>query len=203
MAEYRPAFLAEMLKESIQQGITPSLTVSSNSMAPLLRSGDHIGLQKWEAATAQPDQIITFSNSNDPDDLITHRLAGTILENDAEKLVTFGDRSLLFDLPVARHDALGVVVWRRRNGRTLSLVNGPGAKLSQTLGRQARERISRATGLPLDKYEFDRATIERSNELCLRYRRKMSIRFLWRTTYLWALIHTLLVDFFAHSGGQE
>lgn len=203
MAEYKRAFLADMLKESIQQGTTPSLTVSSNSMSPLLRSGDQIGLQKLDPAAAQPGQIITFTNLNEADDLITHRVAGTTLDHGVEKIATYGDRSLLFDSPVAFDDVLGVVVWRRRSGRVLNLANGRGAKLSKTLGRQARERIRDATGLPPDHYELNRKSLVDSNQLCLRYRKKMSVRFLWRAKYLWASILTLFMEYLPQSRGQE
>ncbi len=203
MAKYKPAFLADMLKESLQQGITPSLTISSNSMSPLLRSGDRVGLQLLDPAAAQPGQIITFSNSTDPDDLITHRVAGTALENGEAKIATYGDRTLLFDNPVAHEDVLGIVIWRRRHGRLLNLMSGQGAGLSEKLTLRARESLKRATGLQTDIHELDSVTINKSNQLCLRYRKKMSVRILSRANYLWASLLTLFVEYSPNSGRKE
>ena len=203
MAEYKPAFLADMLKESLRQGITPSLTISSNSMSPLLRCGDRVGLQMLDPASAQPGQIITFSNSNDPDDLITHRVAGTALNNGEAKIATYGDRTLLFDSPVAHEDVLGIVTWRRRNGRFLNLMSGQGARLSKKLTQRSRESLKRATGLQPNIHELDNVKIYKSNQLCLRYKKKMIVRILSRANYLWASLLTLFTEYSPNSGREE
>jgi hypothetical protein len=46
MTQYEPAFLAEMIKERIQQRTTPSLMVINPRMPPPLRSGDQVGLME-------------------------------------------------------------------------------------------------------------------------------------------------------------
>ncbi|NCF65610.1 MAG: S24 family peptidase [Anaerolineaceae bacterium] len=58
MTQYETVFLADLLKESIQQGTTPSLTVVGDSMSPLLRSGDQVGLQIAVLSQLQAGQII-------------------------------------------------------------------------------------------------------------------------------------------------
>ena len=203
MTQYESAFLAEMLKESIQQGTTPSLMVVSNSMSPLLCSGDQVGLQVLVPSQAQLGQIITFSNSNDPDDLITHRVADTVIVNGKAKIATFSDRTLQFDMPVAHEDVVGLVIWRRRKGHVLDLMSGQGAWLNKKLSRQAREGLRRATGLRLGSSELDSETINRSNEICRRYRKKVSARILWRANYLWASLLTLYTEHLPNTGKEE
>lgn len=202
MAEFEGTLLAEILRESIKQGTTPNLVVTSNSMSPLLQSGDRIGLQDFVPAEAQPGQIITFSDTN-RDNLITHRIAGSVLENGKIKLVTFGDRTLLFDMPVAAEDVVGQVIWRRRNGRTLDLMSGLGAWLNCKLDGQAREGLKRASGLRLGNNKLDSKTINRSNGVCRNYRRNLGARIRFRINYLWASALTILVEYFSNSGWEE
>ena len=202
MAEFEATLLAEMLRESIKQGTTPSLAVTSNSMSPLLRSGDHVGLQELVPSKAQPGQIITFSNTGQ-DDLITHRIAGIVLENGEAKIATLGDRTLLFDVPVAPEDVVGQVIWRRRNGRTLNLMSGRGAWLSGKLEYQAREELRRATGLRLGNNELDSESINRSNGMCRRYRKNLGARILWRINYLWASMLAITAEYLPNSGETE
>lgn len=203
MAKYKPAVLADMLKESIRQGTTPSLTVTSNSMSPLLRAGDQVGLQQLLPSDAQPGQIITFADSANPGDLITHRMAGTSMANGEVRFATYGDRSLLFDCPVAPEDVVGVVIWRQRNGRILDLKDGQGAWLNKKLAEHSREGLRRASGLQPGNQELDKETVSRSNEQCHRNRKKASVRLLGRVNYLWASTLTLFTEYFPKSSGGK
>jgi hypothetical protein len=202
MTQYEPVFLAELLKESIQQGTTPSLTVVSSSMSPLLRSGDQVGLQIVELAQIRRGQIVTFSNPRDPADLVTHRVVGTIPAEEASKIITFGDRTLMFDMPISMENVVGRVIWRRRNGRVLDLESGKGAWLSDKLAQQAFALLQRLSGMPLDDDELELDTIDKSNELYRQSGSKMSTRLLRRANYLWASILAYYADSFLFNDGQ-
>ena len=118
MAGEEQSIVAEMLRESLQYGASPSLTVVSNSMSPLLRSGDQVVLSSVGPRQIEAGQTITFVTADDRRILITHRVAGSVAGNGNSTVSTFGDRSLLFDPPVAVEDVIGQVVCRRRNGRS-------------------------------------------------------------------------------------
>lgn len=201
MTQYEPLFLADMLKESIQQGTTPSLTVVSNSMSPLLRPGDQVGLQIVVLAQLCRGHIVTFSNPRDPADLVTHRVVGTFPDEEASKIITFGDRMLMFDMPISMDDVVGRVIWRCRNGRVLDLDSGKGAWLSKKLAQQAMLLLQRISGMPLDDDELELETIDKSNALYRQKGRKLSARLLRRANYLWASILASYVDSFLFSAG--
>jgi hypothetical protein len=203
MADYKPAFLADMLKESIRQGTTPSLTVTSNSMSPMLRAGDQVGLQELVPALAQPGQIITFSDSSNLDNLITHRMAGTSLVNGEVQFITYGDRTLLFDTPVALDNVVGFVVWRRRNSHILDLSSGQGAWLNAKLAKQSQIGLKRTTGIRPGIQDFDHTTAIRCNEHGQRFRKRASVRLLSRVNYLWASMLVLYTENFPKSCGGK
>lgn len=203
MVEHEQTLLAEMLKESILQGTTPCLTIISNSMSPLLRSGDQVGLREMVPTQAQPGQIITFSSSNDGRELITHRVAGVVMENGEEKIATFGDRTLRLDSPVAHEAVIGQVIWRRREGHFVDLMNGQGAWLSEKLAHHANNNLERASGLHIGSSEWDNDIINTSNEICSRQRSRLSTRVYLRFSFLWASLLILYSEYLPHSGKTE
>ncbi len=115
-----------MLRQSMAQGEMPFLTISSGSMAPLLKIGDQIGLEPIAPSRLSLGDIVTVAPEGD---LLTHRFWGM---KDGQ-LRTRGDRPLLFD-PLWPPDCLlGRVVVRKRNGRTLSFTSGRGKRLNRHL----------------------------------------------------------------------
>ena len=121
-----PALIADMLRQSLEQGDTPFLTISSDSMAPLLKTGDQVGLEPVEPFQLNPGDIITLAPEGD---LLTHRFWG--MGNGC--LRTRGDRPLVFD-PLWTSDCLlGRVIVRKRNGRSLSFTSGWGQRLNRHL----------------------------------------------------------------------
>ena len=194
MTQYEPLLLADLLRESIQQGTVPSLTVTSSSMAPLLRTGDQVGLQFATHSNLRSGQIITFANPADKADLITHRVAGVIADDEETKILTYGDRSLIFDAPVTTENVIGRVIWRRRNGRVLDLDHGKGAWLSERLALQAKTLRQRMTGLSQNACISEPQLIERSNFLCRRNGRRVGGCFFRLVSVMWASIITYYVD---------
>ena len=200
MVEHEQTLLAEMLKESIQRGITPSLTVISDSMSPLLRTGDQVGLQELAPTQARPGQIITFSNPNDERELITHRVAGVVLEKGQEKIAAFGDRSLLFDAPVACENIIGLVIWRRSKNNVVNLLSGHGASLNQKLAQLARRNLERTSGLKLGCSSLESDYLRQANEICRQQRVQPGTRTYLRIRYLWASLIILYSGYLAQVG---
>ncbi|RMG89235.1 MAG: hypothetical protein D6706_21730 [Chloroflexi bacterium] len=127
MNNIHPSVLANMLRESMAKGMSPSLIVFSNSMSPLLRRGDQVWLTSINENELQPGDIVTVVA---PEELLTHRFYG-FRDN---CLITGGDRSLGFDAPWPKEALLGKVVACQHNGRFLSLLIPPGRQLAQYLG---------------------------------------------------------------------
>jgi len=115
--------VVDLLRQSMAQGQTPFLTVSSSSMTPLLRTGDQIGLEPITPQHLRVGDIVTLVNEAD---LLTHRFWGW--ENG--RLRTRGDRPLQFDPLWLPDKLLGRVVVPRRSGRSFSLTSGRGQRLN-------------------------------------------------------------------------
>lgn len=118
--------LVEILRESLANGRQPQLTITSNSMSPLLRQGDQISLTHTPVSQLTPGDIISV----EADQLIlTHRF----WYGDALKIFTRGDRPLHFDLPHPDERYIGRVIGRRRGHTYLSIENGLGYWLNKHL----------------------------------------------------------------------
>ncbi len=125
------AFVIEALRQTLRQGQTAVLVVSSNSMAPLLWRGDEVVLTAVAPPYPQPGAIFTYVSGAE---LITHRCVDQV--DGGWRLR--GDRSAQFDPPVAPAQLLGRVCGRRRNGRFLSLDGGLGGWLNGRLAQLAQ-----------------------------------------------------------------
>lgn len=140
---------ADLLRETLRRLPAASITVAGSSMAPLLRPGDLIGVQRVAPEEIRPGQIITFISPDEPDFLVTHRAVGLDRRAAPPLLLARGDRSLVFDPPISAERILGYVTWRQRDGRVLRLDQGAGAWLSAYLGRAAERERRLVTGVPL------------------------------------------------------
>jgi signal peptidase I len=123
--------LAALLRDSLQNGRQPQLTVTSNSMAPLIRAGDLIVIAA-AGANLQPGDIITFENSSG---LLTHRFWGFLSGNDHDRplLITRGDKPLWFDPPLEPANVVGRICARQRGKQMLNLETGRGKWLNHHL----------------------------------------------------------------------
>jgi signal peptidase I len=135
MAIVQASILAEMLRQSLQQGQTTRLTVSSNSMAPLLRQGDHIILEATTAERLVKGDIITLATASE---MMTHRFCGEETITGQRYLLTRGDRPLLWDAPWPVEALIGRVNGRLRYHRYLRLSSGAGLWLNRQLYRLNR-----------------------------------------------------------------
>jgi signal peptidase I len=175
MANEHP--LADVLRGYIHEDKVARLTISSNSMAPLLKNGDVIGLRYANKTQLTAGQIITFVDSVDVSGLITHRLIKSQEDDQGNLLMlTRGDHALLFDRPWNADALVGKVVWRLRNGRLLRLDRGPGLWLSKQFGLNAEKERVRISGLPLSTLQLRGEVIKNANNTVRLRRKKLSSR---------------------------
>lgn len=135
MSNLRQGVVVELLKDSMKKGAMPFLTVTSNSMSPLLRLGDEIGLRSVEVSEIRAGDVLVLQEQ---EVLTTHRFWRTFQQNGQTMLVTRGDRTLHFDPPWSAHQVVGRAVVRRRGQRLLWLDQGHGRHLNAWLARLAR-----------------------------------------------------------------
>ncbi len=183
MLDLEPELIASLVQDNLRAGRTPYMRVSSDSMAPLLRKGDQIGLAT-PAGLAKPGDIVVLRGASS---FVVHRLWGRV----GEEIVTKGDRSLTFDAPWSPETFVGCVVSRRRSIRTLSLKHGVGGRLQRHLWNLSRLEAGLFAGFshnPLthsDKGRFLGRRLRRN-------RRDLLTRLVRRLMYTWASILTSL-----------
>ncbi len=130
------AIVTELLETALAQGRPAWLTVSSNSMRPLLCRGDQIALAACRVEEVQPGDIVVVRRD---EDLLAHRCRARWTARDGEQyLLTRGDRAVVADPEWPASALLGRVVARRRTGRTLDLTHGAGRRLHRHLAWLAR-----------------------------------------------------------------
>ena len=134
MQNLEPGLIVELLRQSMENGRSPFLNVVSDSMSPLIRSGDQVQLAPIIHSALQPGDVILFS---DIGELITHRFWGIITTESNEQLITKGDRPQHFDQLHDTDTLIGLVIGRRRNRRFLKLSEGAGRWLNIQLTRLA------------------------------------------------------------------
>ena len=125
-----PPLLADLLRQSLQQGQAPQLEVTSNSMAPLLRQGDKVIIEAVTPEQLTRGDVITLVSQK----AITTQLFWGIDPSQAtRRLLTRGDRPLIFDEPWPLEAIIGRMVARCRQGKELSLDSGSGRWLNRHL----------------------------------------------------------------------
>lgn len=130
MAQLDHLLIADLLRRALAGGQQPWLTITSNSMLPLLARGDQIQLAACSAETLPPGEIIVVVAA---DALLAHRYWRSVTQGGQTCLITRGDRPLSPDPPWPAAACLGRVVARRRGTRTLALTSGPGRRLNAHL----------------------------------------------------------------------
>jgi signal peptidase I len=171
--------IADVLRSYIHGNRVARLTVSSNSMAPVLVNGDVIGLQHADRVRIKPGQIITFDDPGEANGLTTHRLVRTQVDDQEQLLMlTCGDHTLLFDDPWNAEALLGQVIWRVRNGRLLRLDQGPGRWLSIQVGLIAERERARISGVSMTELRLTGEDITLANNQLQLHRRNLYSRLL-------------------------
>lgn len=140
--------LAELLQQTLPNTHYASLTVTSNSMVPLLYAGDQVLLVPASIEQLRPGDIVTIIDRTQSY-LLTHRYWGAHVQRQGTHLITRGDRPLAFDTPCPSADLIGRVIVRRRQGRDLPLTHGPGGWLNRQLARLVAAEWRQLTGTTL------------------------------------------------------
>ena len=125
------AKVAEILRKGVVDGRQPHLTITSNSMSPLLRKEDKIILTHTPISQLKPGDIITFEMAAF---IQTHRF--WFEENGS--LRTKGDRPLQFDPPISVEKYIGRAYIRKRGDKSLDIEDGLGRWLNRHLFWLAR-----------------------------------------------------------------
>lgn len=108
--------VVSLLEKALNQGQNPTLTVISNSMAPLLERGDLVTLSKLNFETLKKGDIITLTQR---EALTTHRVV-TVTN---EEIATKGDCNFLLDEPITFSQVIGKVsiITSHQNNITINL----------------------------------------------------------------------------------
>lgn len=134
MTQPDPTLIADLLRRALAQGQRPWLTVSSNSMLPLLAKGDAIQMAPCSAETLPPGEIVVVESEGA---LLAHRYQGLIWRQGQAYVLTRGDRPLATDPLQPDTALLGWVVARRRGQRILAFDQGGGRRLNAHLAALA------------------------------------------------------------------
>ncbi len=130
--------VADLLRYSLQQGQQPFVTITSDSMAPLLRCGDQVQVEAVTWQALQPGDVVLVQAAVD---LLTHRYWGSVPQEQTVWLLLRGDRPLDFDALLPASDLIGRVKCRRRQHRLLDLQQGAGRWLNRHLAHLSRWEI--------------------------------------------------------------
>ena len=135
--------LADLLQHGMASGKLPYVTVTSNSMAPLLQVGDQVGVRRASAEELRPGDVVMLETTAE---LMTHRYWQPRQQNGQLYLITRGDRLIHFDSPWPAGRLVGRIVARRRGQRQLDLDSGPGEWLNRRLMCIIRFEMNVLTG---------------------------------------------------------
>lgn len=185
MAQSTPSNLPAILRDSLEKGQQPRLTVTSGSMAPLIQVGDQVILEAVQPEQLKPGDIITLSS---PQGLLTHRLWAVQFLPEAQTVLTRGDRPLVFDPVWPVSAVVGRVCARSRGQRQLSLQTGAGQWLNRHLAALARweyRRISGSQEVLIQRIEPIRPTFQ--------------VKMLHRFCIAWALLITSSINLAART----
>lgn len=182
------SLLVDMLRESMAKGQTPYLTLISNSMSPLLKKGEQVGLEGVSVEMLRPGDIVVCDNGQQ---FVTHRFWG--MANGL--LITKGDRPLAFDQPWQPSQLVGRVISQRTNRGQLLFVDGSGRWLNHhlaTLGQWEAKLFAGFSPSP-----FSSATTFLGRSLAAN-RQNFFVGLMRRAIFYWAALLVWLVGLFSN-----
>ena len=189
--------LADILRASMAQGQNPGITLTSNSMYPLLKTGDRISIEAILPSDLRHGDIITLIDDSDRSQLLTHRFWGKQLNGSKLLLLTRGDRPLKFDTPFPADNLVGRVIDRQRNQHQLNLQTGSGGWLNRWLARTTAVELHKFTGINWKEVVSNPIALsKKSNQLIKENQQENRLR---RKIHLSrSIIVTTLVGWFSH-----
>ncbi len=98
--------LNDSIAECLLRGAMCRMTVTSDSMRPLLRAGDVVVVEQWPAQRVRCGDIIVFAKQGD---ICSHRCIRVFDEGEKVRYLTKGDATLMADEIVAENDLIGKV----------------------------------------------------------------------------------------------
>lgn len=194
MPTLSPTTLAELLQHSLERGKLPYVTVTSNSMAPLLKAGDQVAISRTSAGELQPGDVIMLETTAE---LMTHRYWQQWQQNGQSYLLTRGDRLIPFDSPWPSGRLIGRVIARRRGQHQLALDSGPGEWLNRRLTGIIRLEMKLLTGRRRPVIADYQAQLPRLRAAS--GRPYLWVRLLRRLLWLWAELLAAAVGLLARS----
>ena len=176
--------LADILRESMARGQNPSLTLTSNSMYPLLKTGDRISIESVTPSDLRRGDIITLIDDSDRSQLLTHRFWGKERNGNEWLLVTRGDRPLEFDAPFAASKLIGRVISRQRDQHHLNLQTGSGERLNRWLTKVATTDLHKFTGIVWQETVLDPILLAKKSNQIVGQKQQTFYSRLWRKIHL-------------------
>lgn len=180
MVNVDPSSLHAILRESLAKGFQARLTVTSNSMAPLIQAGDEIILEAVQPEQLNLGDIVTIATRQD---MLTHRVWALDLSQPEQAILTRGDRPLTFDPPWPSAAVVGRVCGRARQQHVLFWREGAGYWLNQHLAGLARREVRCLTG-------SQEAPAWRNEPVSL----TTHIKLVHRLGYAWAILITSAIN---------
>lgn len=180
--------VSELLEKSLIGRRHAFLTVISNSMEPMIKKGDEIKIVGATIEDISPGDVIALNIDNS---LLAHRLWRLDNREGTIKLITRGDRLPVLDRPHLASDLIGLVVARRRQGRSLELEQGKGRWLNTQLARisslesrllQGRRSSSMTPSWPRESFAEDSELI--TNRRLVRIVHRLFYSISWVLTQL-------------------
>lgn len=194
MSTITPTLLADLLQHGMEAGKLPYVTITSNSMAPLLQVDDQVGVQPVSAEQLRPGDLVMVEGTAE---LMTHRYWRTWEHSGQRYLITRGDRLIHFDSPWPTNRLVGRIVSRRRRQHRLDLDAGPGRWLNHRLAGLTTLEMKLLTGRnrpAVDDYQNHLPRLRAANG-----RPYYWVRLLRRLFWFWATLLTAAVSLWTRS----
>jgi hypothetical protein len=187
MDEIDKEIITEIVAQALKQGQRPFVTVSSNSMVPLLKVGDDIQLAPASVQDLTPGELVVLETR---DGLLAHRFLGLDSSQEKPILLTKGDRLEKLDPPIFSDKLIGRVISRRRFRRAIYLDRGFAKFINHLLYLLSRGDI-KTRDIPFKAQQpFPNPEVERGDKPKDLSGRRLFTRF----RYIIAILLTTLVD---------
>jgi hypothetical protein len=193
MVDIEPGLISDLLRQSMDEGRAPYLNVISDSMSPLIVSGDQVQISSTNRDALKVGDVVVMQGNNE---LLTHRFWGLIDLDAQVQIITKGDRPQHFDHP---HDAgtlVGLVIARKRNRRLMDLTKGVGYWLNRWLTTLAKVDYHLFSASLTSVSNSDGATITHSGIFASTSRKNFNHRIIRRSIYGVAKLLTVIVQKF-------
>ena len=124
----QPATVRQLLQEGLNKGQLVKFLVTSRSMAPFLKPGDHIFLEQVDPKGLQRGDLLVIDDNKE---LVIHRL---IFINPNEQFCTKGDNLFFPDLPLNAERIMGKAVRIERDRKVIDLTSPLWSRTNWLLG---------------------------------------------------------------------